>query len=351
MRLKGLTAAVIWRRSNFAWLTTGGNSAVAIGETLGACALVVEPERLRLIAKSMDADRIFREELREAAGVEVTALRWYERSVEEELLRTLDGRAFACDAALDGRRPDTGFFEALHDPLNDVEVARYRELGALAEQAIFEACEAVAPGMTEEAAFSILTAACAHRGIENAVRLLGADERPRLYKHPTPGPKKIARYVMFAAAFQKWGLTAPLSRAVYFGSALPEPLEARHEAARAIAAESIALAKTGASFYDISMRQKELFTNYGFEDEWLRHFQGGLTGYVINDSGKCLDPAARVGRLQAFNWYATIQGAKVEETTLALPEGPEMVTSTGLFPSSACPIPDGAISIPRILLR
>lgn len=351
MRSLGVDAAVIQRRSNFAWLTTGGHSAVATIESLGACAVVVEPERLRLIAKSMDADRIYLEELREVPGAFVTALKWYERSVEEELASSLEGRNFLSDAPLFGRTADTGFFEALHDPLNEVEIKRYQELGAISEQAMLEACDSIEPGMTEEAAFSILAAACARRGITNAVRLLGADERPRLYKHSTPGPKKIARYGVLAAAFQKWGLTAPISRAVYFGSSLPEPLEARHEAARAIAAESIDLCRTGARFYDISMRQKELFARYGFEGEWLTHFQGGLTGYIINDSRKCLDPAAKVGRLQAFNWYVTILGAKVEETTLALPGGAEMVTNTGLFPSSVCPVAGGTVRIPRILLR
>ena len=59
----GLEGVLIGRRSNFSWLTGGGDNHVFLASEQGACSLLVLPEGKCLLAHTMDGERMMAEEV------------------------------------------------------------------------------------------------------------------------------------------------------------------------------------------------------------------------------------------------------------------------------------------------
>src|SRR5690554_5401596 len=75
-----IDAVVIGRRDNFSWVTCGGSNAVNLFSEFGSALLVVTPGKNYLIAKTMDLERIYAEELQCEEIFEPIPLKWYEYS-------------------------------------------------------------------------------------------------------------------------------------------------------------------------------------------------------------------------------------------------------------------------------
>ncbi len=347
----GFSGAVLARQDNFAWLTSGGESRVSSEGERGAAILLIGPGRRQLFAKSMDGRRILDEELR-GLDFDLVELAWYEESCADRLLCASAGEKLVSDFSVPdgiacasssvdptgsagsvGVECRPGFFTALHYPLTAFERERYRELARLAESIIREAADLARPGMRESELAAFLRRRYAEEGMEAPVVIVGSDERIALYRHCMPTEKRIRETLLLAPAPRKWGLCAPISRMVFFGDAIPEALARSYGALLRIEGATLAACEPGASLAEISATQKGLFSSEGYAEEWKLHFQGGLTGYIINDPTGCLDPEARVREGQAFNWYITISGAKVEETCLVSERGAEVVSSHGIWPT------------------
>ena len=81
--------------------------------------------------------------------------------------------------------------------------------------------------------------------------------------------------------------------------------------------------KPGVKFADILSRQKQWYAEQGYPEEWRNHFQGGPTGYVIVDAGRCLtDKVVQVN--QPYEWFITITGTKMGELALLTEDGFEI---------------------------
>jgi Xaa-Pro aminopeptidase len=363
----GFSGAVLARQDNFAWLTSGGESRVSSEGECGAAILLIGPGRRQLFAKSMDGRRILEEELR-GLDFDLVELAWYEESCAERLLSASAGEKLVSDftvpagiaravgsadaagsAGSGGVECRPGFFTALHYPLTAFERERYRELARMAEAIIREAADLARPGMKESELAAFLRRRYAEEGMEAPVVIVGSDERIALYRHCMPTEKRLRESLLLAPAPRKWGLCAPISRMVFFGDSIPDALARSYGALLRIEAATLASCETGARLPDIFETQKRLFASEGFPDEWKRHFQGGLTGYIINDPTGCLDPEARVREGQAFNWYVTITGAKVEETCLVTATGAEVLSSRGAWPTISVDAGGKTYALPGIL--
>ncbi|OFW63081.1 MAG: hypothetical protein A2Z35_05070 [Actinobacteria bacterium RBG_19FT_COMBO_36_27] len=142
----------------------------------------------------------------------------------------------------------------------------------------------------------------AKNNITAAVILIGSDDRINKYRHPIPTDKKINKIVMIAPAIRKWGIHVPMARMIYFGKKIPGEIRGKYEAACQIEANIFKNCIPNNKFSDIFEMQKFLYNNLGFTNEWKKHFQGGLTGYFINDPTKYNDKDAFIKKNQTFNW-------------------------------------------------
>lgn len=343
-------AAVIGRRDNFAWLTCGGNNSVLLNSEFGVCLIIITEEKKIVIANTMDGQRIIDEELKDQ-DYELIELKWYENSIEETAINLLKDKEVISDISLPGFDCKQEVFVNMHYPFTSGEVDRYRWLAKNTEEVIRETAREIKPGMSEEKIKNILIKKFAERYIDTIVVLVGSDERIKKYRHPVPTAREVERYVMLAPAVQKWGLTVPITRMIYFGKKIPQELAEKYDALCKIEANTIASCEPGNKFIDINKMQKELYQQLGYPEEWKKHFMGGITGYIVNDPAKCFDSKAKIEKKQSFNWYLTISGAKVEETVLSGKEEKEILTENGLWPVKEYEAKDQKYRLPQIMVR
>jgi len=347
---QGCEALVLGRRDNFSWFTGGGDNTVVRSSETGFGIIVVTRGATYLVAHTMDGPRILEEELR-GLDVEPVFLRWYEQSREEKAAALVSPGRAVSDVPIPGARFLPAAISRLHYPLTEGEIERCRILGMETEQGIAEVARAITPGDCETEIEAMLVCALARRGICCDVLLVGSDERIARYRHPTPTEKKVERLVLLHPAARKWGLHANITRMVNFGDRIPADVAARYDAASRVEAAAITRCVPGTKFRDILEVEKRVYGETGFPDEWRNHSQGGITGYQLADPTLCLDPGAEVVPNQAFDWFITITGVKVEELSISGRDGPQVVSAAGAWPVREYEHDGAVLRLPEILRR
>lgn len=344
----GYGAMIIGRRDNFSWFTDGGNNRVIVPDSSGFGVLLITMDKVYLIAQVMDGRRIMEEEL-QGIDVEYVPLYWYECSREQKALELAKGLKVVSDVMIDGADYLPDAIYRLHYPLTENEIEKLRWLGRTTEEAILNTSKNVRPGMTEHEVEAMLLYECAKHNIQCDVLLVGSDERIFKYRHPNPSDKKIDKYVLLHPAARKWGLHVNVTRMMYIGGSIPEEIERKYDAVSMIEAAVISMCEPGTSFSQILEVQKKLYKELGYEDEWKNHYPGGITGYMVADPTLSKDPANIVVPNQAYDWFITITGVKVEELSINKGSGQEILSVSGQWPVKQYTYNGKTFALPKVL--
>jgi antitoxin VapB len=340
---------VIGRRDNFAWFTGGGDNKVIINRECGEAFLVIDRENIRLIAYQMDGQRFLDEQVQNIK-LEYIFLKWYEGPLEDFVARLIKGKKTLSDVLIEGAYYSPSSFYKIHYPLTISEIQRLRWLGEVSEKILKSAADFASPGMKEYEIAGFLLNEYAKLGIECDVLMVGSDERIFKYRHPLPSEKKIQEYLFLHTSARKWGLHANITRLVSFGK-IPQEIQRRYEIVTTIEGVVFSLCKVGTRLLDVLNEQKRLYKELGFEEEWEKHFHGGLTGYIVIDTNVCMDPNAKIELYQPFDWFITITGVKVEELTLITPKGLEVCSVTGIWPTKRYEFDTCVFDLPVIFYK
>jgi Xaa-Pro dipeptidase len=344
MEKAGLAGVLLSRRDNFAWATSGGDSRVLNNSEAGFGHLLITPERHYLLAHSMDAARLF-EEQAPGQGYELESLRWHEGDPRRQA-QSLAGGPLAADLPLEGARLANQQISILHDPLTELEIQRSRWLGHKTGFLLEELAKQVEPGMSEVSIARRMQASFAMEGIDLDVVIVGSDERIFRYRHPLPTQKRVSAYLLLHSAARRWGLHANVSRSLHFGAPPPQ-VERAYQAAATLEAWLLSRLVPGLPFARILELQKTWYARLGFPGEWELHFQGGPTGYAVVDAERCLTDTC-VQEDQAFDWFITITGAKVEELALLTSRGVEIASQARGWPSLQVSTEQGPLTVPAL---
>lgn len=351
METDGYDAVVIGTQTNFSWLSCGGSSRVLLTSDVAVAYLVIMKHKRYVVAYTMDGPRNLDEEL-EGMGFEPVFIQWIDKSLEETALNLIKGQKILSDIPLHGAFGGMKEFYGIHYPLTEGDIDRFREIDHDAEKILRKVVDQTKPGMLETDVEALVTCEFSKAQYFPVVLLVGSDARIFNYRHLIAKPKKIDKYLMIILALRKYGLNAVLTRSVYFGDRVPEEISKKYEAASTIAANCIAHSVPGTKFSSILKMQRDLYAEQGYPDEWKNHFQGGITGYVCNDSSLCLDPDAIMLPNQTYNWFITITGVNTEDTYLSQSSGGELLTTTGAWPLKPYQAKNGkVIDLPEILLK
>jgi len=342
-------AVVIGTQSNFSWLSCGGSSRVLNTSDIAAAYLVIHKEAHYVVAYTMDGPRNIDEEL-QGMGFEPVFINWIDGSLEEQVQNLLKGKKALSDIPIEGADFSMKEFYKLHYPFTKWEIGRTREIHQGAEKILGKLVGSFKPGMLETEAENLINCEFMKAGYFPVVVLVGSDERISKYRHLIAKPKKIDKYLLIILAMRKYGLNSVITRSIYFGEEVPDDIAKKYQAASTISANCIAHSVPGTKFSSILAMQKELYRELGYEDEWKNHFQGGITGYIPNDSSLCLDPEAEMVEDQTYNWFVTITGVNTEDVYLSGKTGGEILTITGAWPLKAYETRNGkVIKLPEIM--
>ena len=102
---------------------------------------------------------------------------------------------------------------------------------------------------------------------------------------------------------------------------------------------------------EIFRRGLAAYAERGFRDEWRLHHQGGPCGYQPREYLATPAVAGVVLPNQAFAWNPSITGTKSEDTILATPRGPQILTPARDWPMLKFSCDGETILRPDILVR
>ena len=218
---------------------------------------------------------------------------------------------------------------AARSSLTDLEVERYRELGADVAAAVTAVAAASRSTDAERAIAGDLADSVYSLGAEPVVILVAGSSRDR-YRHPLPTAAPLGRRAMLVVGACRSGLIVNLTRWVQFAGAAP----ALEHALRQVEADVLDATVPGADIRDVFETLRESYAARRFDpDEWRRHHQGGPTGYLGRDPK--VDPhwSSTVLERQAFAWNPSAAGLKAEDTVLATSGGVQLLTHDPLWPA------------------
>jgi antitoxin VapB len=158
---------------------------------------------------------------------------------------------------------------------------------------------------------------------------------------------------MLVAGANAFGLTASITRIVYFGS-LPTDLAAKHDAVCYVDTVLNTSTSAGLSVAEVFARAQTAYAITGFPEEWRLHHQGGATGYAAREYRGKPDSNEVVQASQAFAWNPSITGTKSEDTIIAGVPGsaPEVLTlHSSRWPSKRIETSYGTLDRPMIMVR
>lgn len=352
MREQELDALLLGRADNFAWITAGGDSRCASTTDMGVASVLITPNRQCILTSSIESDRVRAETLAHIAPADVfefVEYPWHQG--QTEMLDEIPGKLgadFDCPAAR-GRLHNLA---SLRMPFTPWEADRYPAIGREVSDAIERVCFRIEPGMTERTIAGMIAAELIQDGFTPTVVLVGADDRVRLRRHPTPTGKTLERYCMIVVCAHRGGLVVAVTRSVHFGRP-PREVSSAHEAAARVHAAMIMATRVGAGYQDVIDRACVQYEAEGYGGEWQYHHQGGPIGY--QDREFLVVPGAKQGtiaNLQAIAWNPSVPGAKSEDTMLVSEDGLQIVTgASGEWPMIDVEVDRAVVRRPDILVR
>ena len=347
LRRSNLDGLLISTREHFAWVTGGGDSHVVFNSNVGFGTLVITRDKAYLVAQSMDAQRLLAEQA-DGQDYELVIMRWYDGDVRQKALE-LAGKKIGSDTDFPGTLNVYNDLVDMHYPLTELEMERTRWLAAETDRLYTRFAETVQPGQTEQEIAARFHAAHLAAGMQVDVLIVGSDERCFQYRHPIPTAKKLERYLMLHTAARRWGLHCNLTRFIHFGEPSAQ-IRKVYDAAAAVEARVFRMLEPGLPFADILKAQKEWYAEQGFPEEWRNHFQGGPTGYVIVDAGRCLtDKVVQIN--QPYEWFITVTGTKMGELSLMGEAGLEIASfASSTWPGLEVSTDQGSLVVPDLLV-
>lgn len=322
MREKKIPAVVIRKQPNFSWITGGGRGFIGLASENACGNLVITPEKAVLVTNNIESGRLIGEELPEAVFT-YEALPWQEDSTIPSVIQKICPDGFREDGELND------FFVQERTCLCVEEIQRFRQLGREVDRCLWEVARHSSVRISEFEMAGRLSDALWSHGIEPITLLVAADNRSQRVRHYVPTAARAQNGFIFSVCARRGGLVASATRIVAFQKDFAQDYE------RLLEVEYTAISETmpGIPVNRIFEKITEAYERVGLSDEWKRHHQGGLTGYLpreIRADSRC-EHKVRTGEVYA--WNPSCRGAKCEDSVLITDGQPEILTTGGGWPT------------------
>jgi Xaa-Pro aminopeptidase len=308
---RGLSAVTLTSRESLAWLLGGARVTVPTNGDPVLNALITHDD-VTVHAFANEVERLRGEELAGLGELQLTAVPWHEPLPAE-------GGAAEASVAAELR--------AARARLLPVELERYRALGRDVARAVTAVARELRPADTERHAAAALAHAVIETGAEPIVLLTAGASRLGL-RHPLPTDARLGNRAMLVVGARRNGLIANLTRWVGDAGDSDERL-------LQVEADAFAATRPGRTLAEVLGDIAASYATHDFAgDEWLRHHQGGPTGYAGRDPRATPAASDVVADGQAFAWNPSAPGAKVEDTVLITAGRVEVLTADPAWPTT-----------------
>jgi Xaa-Pro dipeptidase len=330
---ENLDALYLTRQSNFAWITAGASNMVTICTEDGVASILVTKEGKRYaITNAVEEARMKEEQLLGDLGFEVLSQPWYENH-NEEMIRKIAGGMdrVGADVHFSTAKMIQGKINPLRYSLTHNEICRYQYLGDYMSEALEKYLATVKPGMTEYEITGGVAEALWPKQIDQVLFLVAADERNIKHRHAVPTSNRLKKSLMVSCNGRYKGLITTTTRMVYFGKP-PAGLLPQFEKTAEIECRMIAATRPGVDDLVPHMIGKDAYKEFGFEDMYYKHHQGGPQGYYNREFlvSEHMHGITQVDQCYCYN--PVVSGTKTEDAFIAMEKGPLFITKPFSFP-------------------
>lgn len=329
----------------FAWATAGASHTVLLTAETGVAEVLVTAQDAWVLTDEIEAQRLKDEEL--PANFQLNVNPWADAARREAFVRDA-----TCGGKVLSDRPIPHVEKRLPSSLQlhkrvmmSSELARYRQVGRQASEAMTEVLQAAKPTWTEYQLAGAGAEALWARGLHPALTLVAGERRLPLYRHATPSRELLGRQAMLVFCARGYGLYANLTRFVSFGALTDDRA---HNHVREIEAEALNLcqltsARTprrplpcqpGVTLDAIYHALAQAYQQHGFPHAIREHHQGGTTGYLAREIVANPTTTDTLVENSVVAWNPSLPGAKIEDTFAIVSDGKlENLTYDPNFPS------------------
>lgn len=301
MSQNDIPAVVVRKQPNFSWLTGGGRGFIGLASEAACGSLVVTPSDAILVANSIECGRLVGEELPEKMFT-YESVPWTEDGTIPAVFDRVCPNGYQEESQLGA------FFAEERTRLCDEEIERFRQLGRDVDACMMEAARGVKPLTSEFEMAGRLSAAMWAKGMEPITMLIAADDRSKRVRHYVPTDAKAQNGLICSICARRGGLVASATRTIAFHKGFAEDYE------RLLEVEATAFNETapGKSMGEIFQKICTAYDKIGMPEEWRRHHQGGLTGYLAREirADKSTEHVVRIG--EAYAWNPSCEGANAK---------------------------------------
>jgi Xaa-Pro dipeptidase len=327
-----LDGVYLKKRSNFAWITCGGDNRIVDHSEEGWSGILITPDRVVLITDNLEMQRIIDEEINDLP-IEKQEIDWFKDDLGKAIIENAGTNKIASDIKIDGLMKLDDNFDRIQYQLTEQEKNRFRQLGKETSLCFTKIAHEIELGMNELDVTAMVSYELTKRNIRPILILVASDNRISDYRHPVPTFNKINQYVMYVVIGSVGGLNLSMTRFVHFG-AIPPELKKKHQAIINIDARLIHNTRPGKKLSELFREHIKNYKKFGYPDEWKKLHQGGSTSYRVRDIKPDLNtPDTEMVMLnQAYAWNPSITGIKSEDTILINENGNEIISEDKNWP-------------------
>lgn len=312
VRSRGKKGAVLSSVENFAWITSGGRSYIALTDSIGSAWAVITNDDIYVITKNIEAARLKKEEL--PANLKVIEFDWFsdpnnavKKIIDDQNVLFEDDPQFA-DFLLKSRIR-----------LSEYEIKRYAEVGKKSAIALEKAMKRIKPDMSELEGKGLIEQELANAGLDSLLVLVFGDESRTTYRHNLPRNVKIGNRCFGSVCAKKYGLIISSTRTIEFER--DEKFEKQYSVNMKVDAEILDATYRSNSMGQIFFEIEKIYSSHGYPDEWKFHHQGGIASYKTREVVATPHMPFEISDRMAFAWNPTINGTKLEDTYVKTKEG------------------------------
>jgi antitoxin VapB len=323
-------ALLISRNENLAWITAGvlTRRVLIPSDTNVGSVLITAAGGRYYLTTNNEAPRLADEDF-PGLGFEAVTWPWHADGQAEAVQRIVKAGSLLSDQP-SGPAEVAGLAD-LRAPLLPEEVERFRIAGKEVAAIVSKVLKTLRPGVSEAQMNAMTASELWSAGIEPTVLLMAVDDRILKYKHAIAHGDTLKHFGMVNLCARKFGLAVSLTRFVHFGP-MPQKLVDAFGIAAEVNAALQSASHAGATSNDLFAVAQQAYAKAGFPGEEEHHHQGGPVSYIERDWVAAPGGKQTLGDPQALAWNPSINGGKVEDTTLLLNGKIELLTPTPDLP-------------------
>ncbi len=347
LEANGWDALLLQKPSNFAWMTSGGDSSRrGMAEPLAA--LFVTADSRLVIANNCDSPQIFDEEIPQL-GFSLKERPWTEpkSSLLDDLCR---GRVVASDTGVRETVNASAAIRNLRMRLTGLERARMRIVGRHVAHAVEATARTLELGQSEAEIAGQLSHRLVHRQVTPVQIQVMADGRGERHRHWSYSGDPLRQWCVLSAVGCRWGVCVAAARTVCFGPPDNE-LKESYQTAAMVAATGIFFSRPGTEISRLFGRVRRIYEKFGHDREWRLCDQGEVIGYEPCDASIVPTNHTPLAAGMSIHWHPSVGPAMMGDTILIADNGYEPLRPVEAWPQLTVAVKGVSIECPDLLVR